>query len=38
MRFVRNETAEYIKFTPDFFIIDKSNPEKKKRKKDLICL
>ena len=28
LRFVRNETASYIKFAPDYFILDRTNPEK----------
>lgn len=27
LRFVQNETSAYIKFAPDFFVVDKSNPE-----------
>ena len=28
LRFVRNETARYIKFAPDFFLVDNEDPEK----------
>jgi len=27
LRFVRNETSAYIKFAPDYFVVDKLNPE-----------
>lgn len=27
LRFVQNETSAYIKFAPDYFVVDNSNPE-----------